>query len=171
MHFLAFCIITTTSPTERAFIIRHIATHWASLCDLDLVTFVSTQYFHLKCFIHVIDSIKGGMIECRKEPSKHCNKCDLPRVCEWLLFDVKLAMFQPYHGENKLHFDEIMMSSLYYKHTNTPSWILIVLVHPNNNPRVDMSLHSDTLFWFRDNQSLVLSLSGAWESTNNNFSL
>jgi hypothetical protein len=74
-------------------------------------------------------------------------------------------MFQPYHGENKLHFDEIMMSALYYKYTNTPSWILIVLVHTNNNPRVDMSLHSDTLFWFRDNQSLLLSLSGAWEAT------
>jgi len=61
-----------------------------------------------------------------------------------VLFDVKLAMFQLYHGENKLHFNEIMMSALYY--TNTLSWILIVLVHPNNNPRVDMSLHSDTLF-------------------------
>jgi len=32
--------------------------------------------------------------------------------------------------------------------TNTLSWIFIVLAHWNNSPRVDMSLHSDTLFWF-----------------------
>ena len=28
--------------------------------------------------------------------------------------------------------------------------------HWNNSPWVDMSLHSDTLFWFRANQSLLL---------------
>ena len=31
---------------------------------------------------------------------------------EWLLFNAKLAIFQPYHGEYKLHVDE-MMSTLY----------------------------------------------------------
>jgi hypothetical protein len=30
-----------------------------------------------------------------------------------------------------------------------------VLAHWNNSSRVDMSLHSDTLFWFRANQSLL----------------
>jgi hypothetical protein len=31
----------------------------------------------------------------------------------------------------------------------------------NNSPRVDMSLHSDTLFWFRGNQSLLFLLNAA----------
>jgi hypothetical protein len=31
----------------------------------------------------------------------------------------------------------------------------------SNSPRVNMSLHSDTLFWFRANQSLLLLLSAA----------
>ena len=30
-----------------------------------------------------------------------------------------------------------------------------------NSPRVDMSLHSDTLFWFRTNQSLLFLLNAA----------
>ena len=34
----------------------------------------------------------------------------------------------------------------------------IVLAHWNNSPWVDMSLHSDTLFWFRANQSLLFLL-------------
>ena len=34
----------------------------------------------------------------------------------------------------------------------------IVLAHWNNSPRIDMSLHSDILFWFRANQSLLLLL-------------
>ena len=41
------------------------------------------------------------------------------------------------------------------------SWIVIVLAHWNNSPRVDMMLHSDTLFWFRANQSLLLPLNAA----------
>jgi hypothetical protein len=40
-------------------------------------------------------------------------------------------------------------------------WIFIVLVHWNNSPRVDMSLHSSTLFWFRANQSLLFLLNAA----------
>jgi hypothetical protein len=32
--------------------------------------------------------------------------------------------------------------------TNTLSWIFTVLAHWNNSPRIDMSLHSDTLSWF-----------------------
>jgi hypothetical protein len=35
------------------------------------------------------------------------------------------------------------------------SWIFIVLEHSNSH-YVDMSLHSDTLSWFRVNQSLIL---------------
>jgi hypothetical protein len=40
-------------------------------------------------------------------------------------------------------------------------WIFVVLVHWNNSPQVDMSLHSDTLFWFRVNHSLPFLLSAA----------
>jgi hypothetical protein len=59
-------------------------------------------------------------------------------------------------------FNEIMMRSAkkLYK-TNTPYWIFIVLAHWNNKPRVDMSLHSDTLFWIRTNQSLLFLLNAA----------
>jgi hypothetical protein len=39
--------------------------------------------------------------------------------------------------------------------------IFIVLAHWNNSPRVDMSLHSDTLFWFRADQSLFFLLNAA----------
>jgi hypothetical protein len=41
------------------------------------------------------------------------------------------------------------------------SWIFIMLVHWNNNPWIDMSLHSDTLSWFRTNQSLFFLLNDA----------
>jgi hypothetical protein len=45
------------------------------------------------------------------------------------------------------------------KHVNTLSWI--VLANWNNSPRVDMSLHLDTLLWFRTNQSLIFLLNAA----------
>ena len=45
--------------------------------------------------------------------------------------------------------------------TNRLNWILIVLIHWHNSPRIDMSLHSDKLFWFRANQSLLLLLNAA----------
>jgi len=67
------------------------------------------------------------------------------RVSEWLLFSATSANFQLYHGENKLILNEMMIRSALYQ-TNTLSWIFIVLVHWNNIPWVDMSLHSDTLF-------------------------
>ena len=41
------------------------------------------------------------------------------------------------------------------------SWIFIVLAHWNNSPRIDMSPHSDTLSWFRANQSLIFLLNAA----------
>jgi hypothetical protein len=50
-----------------------------------------------------------------------------------------------------------MMRSTLYK-TNMLSWIFIVLVYWNNSPRIDMSFHSDTLFWFRATQSLFFLL-------------
>ena len=41
-----------------------------------------------------------------------------------------------------------------------------MLAHWNNSLRVDMSLHSDTLFWFRANQSLLLFLNAAYLAEN-----
>ena len=81
-------------------------------------------------------------------------------LSEWLLFIANSAIFQLYHGENKLIFNEMMMRSALFL-TNTLSWILIVLAHWNNSPRIDMSLHLDTLFWFRSNQSLLFLLNAA----------
>jgi hypothetical protein len=78
-------------------------------------------------------------------------------VSEWVLFNANSAIFQLYHGENKLIFNEMMMRSAVYWN-NTLSWIVLVLVDWNNFPRVDMSLHSDTLYWFRANQSLLFLL-------------
>jgi hypothetical protein len=47
-------------------------------------------------------------------------------MSEWLLFNTNSAIFQLYHGEDKLIFNEMKMrSTLYY--TNTLSWIFIVL--------------------------------------------
>jgi hypothetical protein len=46
---------------------------------------------------------------------------------EWVIVNAKLAIYQIYHGKNKLQFNEMMMSTLYY--TNTISWIFIVLAH------------------------------------------
>ena len=49
------------------------------------------------------------------------------------------------------------------------SWIFIVLAHWNNSPWIDMSPHSDTLSWFRANQSLLFLLDAAYgEATNSN---
>ena len=43
-------------------------------------------------------------------------------------------------------FKIFLMSALYK--TNTLSWMLIELVHWKNSPKVDLSLHTDTLLWF-----------------------
>ena len=81
-------------------------------------------------------------------------------VSEWLFFNSISAIFQLYYGEHKLIFNEIRMRSALFL-TNTLSWIFIVLAQWNNSPRVDMSLHSDTLFWSWSNQSLLFILNVA----------
>ena len=53
----------------------------------------------------------------------------------WLLVNAKWVIFQPYHGDNKLHFDEMMLLSTLYL-TNMLSLIFIVLVHWNYSPQV-----------------------------------
>jgi hypothetical protein len=87
-------------------------------------------------------------------------------VSEWVLFYANSAIFQLYHGENKLFFNEMMM----HCSRQTLSGIFIVLSHWNNSPRLDMSLHSDTLSRFRANQSLLFLLNAACgEARNTNF--
>jgi hypothetical protein len=49
-----------------------------------------------------------------------------------------------------------MRSDLYQ--TYTLNWMFIVLSQWNNSPRIDMTFHSDTLSWFRANQSLFFLL-------------
>jgi hypothetical protein len=75
---------------------------------------------------------------------------------EWLIVvysQPKWAIFQLYHVENNVHFDEIaMMSALYL--TNKLSWIFIVLAHWNNSQWVVISLN--TLSWFKANWYLFL---------------
>ena len=67
---------------------------------------------------------------------------------ELVLFNVKWAIFQLYHGENNLHFDEMkMMSDLYQ--TNTISSIFIVVDQSSNRPQRDMSPDSDTSSWIQ----------------------
>ena len=81
-------------------------------------------------------------------------------MIEWLVINANLKKFQLYHGENKLYcnFNEMMMRSVNYE-TNMLSWIFfMVLAHWNNSPRIDMSPHSNTLFWFRVYQSLIFLL-------------
>jgi hypothetical protein len=39
--------------------------------------------------------------------------------------------------------------------------VFIVIAHWNNSPWVDMSLHSDTSFWFQANQSLLFLLNAS----------
>jgi hypothetical protein len=46
--------------------------------------------------------------------------------------------------------------------TRWVAWIFMVLAHWKNSPRVDISLHSDTLFWFRANQSLPFLVNDAY---------
>jgi len=44
------------------------------------------------------------------------------------MFNANSAIFQIYHGENKLIFNDMMMRSAFF-HNNTLSWIFIVLAH------------------------------------------
>ena len=70
-------------------------------------------------------------------------------VIVWLLFNVIWAIFQLYHGENKLHLMMMVMimSAVYF--------IFIVQALRNHSLRIDMSLHLHTLSWFWANQSLL----------------
>jgi hypothetical protein len=71
-------------------------------------------------------------------------------VSEWLLFNANSAIFQLYHVNFQWDDDEVRWVGILY-----------ALAHWNNSSPGDMSLHPDTLFWFRANQSLLLLLNAA----------
>ena len=64
-------------------------------------------------------------------------------VSEWVIVVKRKVdiLFSYINGEDKLHFNEMMMSTLYKANTNTLSCICLVLAHWNNSPWVDMSPH------------------------------
>ena len=64
-------------------------------------------------------------------------KCD--PIQEFFRVSDCCLIFQLYHDENKLIFNEMMMRSTLYQ-INTLSWIFIVLAHGNNSSRVDIIL-------------------------------
>ena len=77
------------------------------------------------------------------------------RVSDWLLFNVKWVIFI-----------YTIVRSSYISMSNAFNWIFIVLIHWNNSPQVDMSLHSDTFLWLWAKQSLLLPLSAEWWAEN-----
>ena len=60
---------------------------------------------------------------------------------EWLLFNAKWAFFSAISWRKQVTF-------LWHGDGDDAHW--------NNNPRIDMSLHADTLSWFRVNRFLLL---------------
>ena len=78
---------------------------------------------------------------------------------EWLLLYANSAIVQLCHGENKLIYNEMKFRFVLDQHDELD---FIVLAHWNNSPHVAMSPHSDTLFWFRVNQSLLFLLKAVW---------
>ena len=77
---------------------------------------------------------------------------------QWVIVVLRqMSNVQLYHGKTLVHLNELMMMSTLYW-TNTLSWTFIVVLDWNNMSWVDMSLHSDILFWCRTNQPLFLLL-------------
>ena len=70
----------------------------------------------------------------------------MKRVSEWLLFNAKSAIFQLYHVKNKLIDDDVEVRFVLDQHTELGVYSASSL--KQQSVRVNMSLHSDTLFWF-----------------------
>jgi hypothetical protein len=71
-------------------------------------------------------------------------------VSDWLLFNIKWAIFQLYHSDNRL-----LLS--WDDDTRQTNWIgLAYIAHWNNTPQVGMILPLNTLSWLWAKQSLVL---------------
>ena len=78
-----------------------------------------------------------------------------------MLFSANSAIFQQYHGENKLPLNKMIMRFTLYQ-TNMPSLVFLVPAHRNNSPQTDMSPQSDTLSRLRINQSLFFLLNAVY---------
>ena len=77
------------------------------------------------------------------------------KYSEWVMVAYgQLSNFSAISWREQVIFNEMMMMFALFK-INTLSWIFIVLAHWNNSPWTDMSIHSDTLFWFWANQFLL----------------
>jgi hypothetical protein len=77
-------------------------------------------------------------------------------VIEWLLLNASSASFVaiPWREQVNFQWDD---DEVRWYYTNTLSLIYIVPVHWNkiNSPWIDMSPHSNTIFWFRANHCLL----------------
>ena len=78
-------------------------------------------------------------------------------LSKWLLCNANSAFLQliswPEQATFQWNDDEVR-----FVQTKMFSWICIVLDHKSSSSRIDMSLHSDTLSWFRAKQYLLLFL-------------
>ena len=79
-------------------------------------------------------------------------------LSEWLLFNANSAIFQLYHGDNKLYSMRWWWWFVLNQHLN---WILD-FYNASSRSRVEMLYHLDTLSWYRVNQSFVLFLKAAY---------
>ena len=78
------------------------------------------------------------------------------KVCAAQSFSIWVVLCVSYFVKNDKKMQKILKGSR--RKPPTCHWIIIVLVHWNNSARDTMLLHSDTLFWFRANQYLLLLL-------------
>ena len=79
---------------------------------------------------------------------------------KWLLFNTNSAIFQLYHGENKLTFKEMMMRSTLYW-TNTLSWIFSASSLKQQSVDRHVTPLGHITSWFWANQSLLFLLNVA----------
>ena len=91
------------------------------------------------------------------------------QVSEWVLasdccLKPSAQYFSYIMDENKFYFYEMMMRSALYKTKLLVGFLYKqnVLAHWNNSLWVDISPLSDTLSWFRANQSFLLLLNATW---------
>jgi hypothetical protein len=78
-------------------------------------------------------------------------------LSEWLLFNANSGILQLYISWREQCSMRWWWDPLCTRQT-TLNLIFIVLAHWNNSPRIEISPHSDTLSWFRANQSLIFLL-------------
>ena len=112
------------------------------LVSLSLIAWLKT-WPCTRCYLIVFFSLPQSCILTRDASSTTYILGLSERV---IVVNINWEMFQLYHGKIKLHFEE-MMFALYHH---------IQLDFHRASSLIDISLHSDTLFGFRANQSLFL---------------